>query len=277
MFSPYYAWARRREGGACDALAHCAINVALYGPARGAGRWAMTERGRASVHREAAALAIGPSRMQWDGDALVIDIDEMTAPVPSRLRGRVRLHPQSLAASSFALDAAGLHRWQPIAPRARVEVEFTRPAVRWQGHGYMDSNTGARPLEADFAHWTWSRGTRPHGHGTVLYDVTRRDGSTASLALDFDATGRATRVEAPPLSSLARSGWRIDRVTRCDAGAVPTLQRSFEDAPFYARSLVATTLLGERMTCMHESLSLERFDTTWCRAMLPFRMPRALR
>jgi carotenoid 1,2-hydratase len=34
VFSPYYAWARRR--GEAPALNHCSINVALYGPL---GRW----------------------------------------------------------------------------------------------------------------------------------------------------------------------------------------------------------------------------------------------
>ncbi|HTW26804.1 MAG TPA: carotenoid 1,2-hydratase, partial [Acetobacteraceae bacterium] len=39
VFSPYYAWARRR--GAADPHAYCAVNVLLHGPAR---RWTMTER-----------------------------------------------------------------------------------------------------------------------------------------------------------------------------------------------------------------------------------------
>jgi carotenoid 1,2-hydratase len=40
VFSPYYAWARRRGGG--DPEHHCALNVALYGA--GGKRWALTER-----------------------------------------------------------------------------------------------------------------------------------------------------------------------------------------------------------------------------------------
>ena len=36
VFSPYYAWARRR--GPADPQNHCALNVALYGP--GGNRWA---------------------------------------------------------------------------------------------------------------------------------------------------------------------------------------------------------------------------------------------
>lgn len=277
VFSPYYAWARGRHGGVADPLDHCAINVALYGPARSLSRWAMTERRRASVQRDAASLQVGASRMHWEGDALVIDIDERTAPLPSRLRGRVRVHPRALANRSFALDAAGRHRWQPIAPSARVEVAFEQPACGWHGTGYIDANTGDRPLEADFAHWSWSRSARSQGRSAVLYEVARRDGSTALLALGFDVHGEASGFDAPPPAALARSGWRLDRPTRCDAGAVPALRRTFEDAPFYARSLIETTLQGERAPAVHESLSLTRLDTPWCRAMLPFRMPRALR
>jgi carotenoid 1,2-hydratase len=40
VFSPYYAWARRR--GPTDPEHFCALNVALYGVDKG---WAMTERG----------------------------------------------------------------------------------------------------------------------------------------------------------------------------------------------------------------------------------------
>ena len=50
--------------------------------------------------------------------------------------------------------------------------------------------------------------------------------------------------------------------------------RTLEDAPFYARSLVAAKLLGESVILMHESLSLDRFRMPVVQAMLPFRMPR---
>jgi carotenoid 1,2-hydratase len=53
--------------------------------------------------------------------------------------------------------------------------------------------------------------------------------------------------------------------------------RTLTDAPFYARSLVRTRWLGEAVTAMHESLSLQRFDSAWVQAMLPFRMPRVTR
>jgi carotenoid 1,2-hydratase len=276
VFSPYYAWARRRNGGVADPLDHCAVNVALYGKTRGNGRWAMTERKSASVGRDSTSLQIGKSSLRWEGAALVIDIDEVTAPVPSRLRGQVRVYPQSNANRSFGLDASGRHRWQPIAPRARVEVAFVQPGCRWEGSGYLDSNHGDRPLEADFVRWDWSRSALTNDRCAVLYDVTHRDGSNSSLTLNFDASGDVTPFEAKKRTTLPRSGWHIERVTRSDAGASPTVRRGFEDAPFYARTLLDTRLLGEKVTAVHESLSLDRFATPWCHAMLPFRMPRAL-
>ena len=91
VFSPYYAWARRR--GPADPGNHCAINVALYGD--GGHRWSMTERGGAARQREAARFTVGPSRMRWEDGSLVIDIDEVTVPIPWRLQGQVRLTPSA--------------------------------------------------------------------------------------------------------------------------------------------------------------------------------------
>ena len=60
--------------------------MALYGAA--GRRWTMTERGRRHMHRSAREFVVGPSRVHWDGQALVIDIDERGAPLPQRVRGQ---------------------------------------------------------------------------------------------------------------------------------------------------------------------------------------------
>ena len=112
VFSPYYKW-RRRQGPA-DPMDHCAMNVALYGP--GARRWTMTERPSCGLQRTQERLKIGPSSMTWDGTSLVIDLREIAVPWPSPVRGRVRVTPQATFDQAYALDAQGLHRWQPIAP-----------------------------------------------------------------------------------------------------------------------------------------------------------------
>ena len=249
------------------------MNVALY--SRGANRWAMTERGRTGLVRDAATLAIGPSALHWDGDALTIDLAETCAPVRRRVRGRVCVHPQALVGEAFALDAAGRHRWCPIAPRARVEVTLTKPSLAWSGEGYLDTNAGTEPLEAGFARWDWSRAHR-RDDTAILYDAARRDGSTFGLALRIDAHGKVTHAGPPPLTPLPRTLWRMARATRADAGTLPGVQRTLEYSPFYARATIATRLFGEEALAVHETLSLDRFAQPWVRCMLPFRMPRAI-
>ena len=56
------------------------------------------------LQRDAASLTIGPSALRWDGDTLVATIDEVAAPLPSRIRGTVRLTPLAVTPESFALD-----------------------------------------------------------------------------------------------------------------------------------------------------------------------------
>jgi len=270
VFSPYYAWARRR--GRADPDDHCALNVALYG--RSGHRWALTERGRRALRREPDALGIGPSGLRWDGSALVVDLCEVTVPVPSRIRGRVRLIPEAWCDRSFALDAAGLHRWWPAAPCSRVEVDLERPALRWRGRAYLDTNAGDEPLEAGFVRWDWSRGALPDGGTAVLYDVERRTGDDLTLALRFAPDGGVAPFSPPPRAALPGTGWRVRRATRADAGHAPSVRQTLEDTPFYARSLLATHLLGKPVEAVHESLSLDRFASPWVQLLLPFRMPR---
>lgn len=292
VFSPYYAWARQRSerqpgrpDSAMEALDFCAVNVALYGP--GAKRWAMTERSAAHVQRERHRLQIGRSALHWRDSALHVELDEITSPWPRRLRGNIVLHPAALPAREYALSEAGGHRWQPIAPCARAEVSLSHPDLRWTGSAYLDHNRGERPLERDFARWSWLRGTRHDGSTSVLYDAVRREAGPLSLALAFDRHGTVTPFEPPPVQPLPHTGWRIAREVRTDSrkdthngtldelSAAPAqLVRTLEDTPFYARSLVRTRLQGEPVTAMLENLSLDRFAAPWVRCLLPFRMPR---
>ena len=69
----------------------------------------------------------------------------------------------------------------------------------------------------------------------------------------------------------------IARGTRADDPARTRVRRTLEDTPFYARSVLSQRLLGEDVTAVHESLSLDRFRTRWVQALLPFRMPRRAR
>ncbi len=275
VFSPYYAFRRRslaKRGAMADPLAHAALNVALYGRP---GRWAMTERGGRAVAREAGALAIGPSSLRWDGSTLVITVSEIGAPLPRAIRGEVRLTPEALTGFSATLDDAGRHRWRPMAPRARVEVALDQPALRWSGTGYLDSNDGDEPLEAGFRRWDWSRAVLPAGETAILYDTFPRAGRERGIAIHVARDGAVSPIAAPPRVALPRTGWRLPRFTRAEDGAAQ-VTRTLTDAPFYARSVLQTRLLGDRAEAIHESVDLERFARPWTQLMLPFRMPRAL-
>lgn len=269
VFSPWYALARRRSPA--DPANHCTLNAVLYRP-RGK-RWAFTERRAARVSRSGDEFRIGPSRVLRDGEALVFEIDELTVPVPTRLRGTVRVRPEIAGDTAYPLDAAGRHHWRPLAPRARVEVDLSSPACRWSGSGYLDSNWGDDALERDFVGWNWSR-MDAGSEAAVLYDAVRRDGSRHSLALRFGADGCVRHFDAPPAAMLPHTGWRVARTTRSEEPGGAQILRTLEDTPFYARSLISTRLFGETLTGIHESLSLDRFASPWVQCLLPFRAPR---
>ncbi len=271
VFSPYYALARRR--GAADPCHHLAINVALYGP-RGA--WAMTERGRSALSRDRDRFEVGPSRLAFGGDGLTLDLDEVAVPIPRRIRGRVRVHPEFLNGRSFVLDPSGRHLWRPIAPVARIEVEMDKPSLRWRGSAYIDHNRGSEPLEAGFSSWTWTR--LSHAAGTDVGYATRpRGGPPEGFSVAFDRRGGLVVDEAPPAVPLPPTLWRVGREALSEDAAATRLVRTLEDTPFYARSQVAARLFGRTAEGLHESLDLDRFSSPVVQAMLPFRMPRRAR
>lgn len=268
VFSPYYAWARRQTGA--DPDHYCALNVALY--SRGAKRWCMTERGRPHCHRDATQFVLGPSQIHWTGNALEIDIHEVSVPLPRKIRGRIRLHPHRLFNHSKPLDAQGLHRWGPIAPSARIEVDLAEPAQTWQGHAYLDSNEGDEPIENAFHHWDWSRSLMRDGSTSVMYDMQWPDQPDRLLCLRFGTNGQVDSFEPPERQRLPKTLWRVDRRMR-SPGPVK-VQTQLEDTPFYQRALLQSELLGETVQSFHESLSVPRLVSPLVRAMLPWRMPR---
>jgi carotenoid 1,2-hydratase len=234
----------------------------------------MTERGRRWVQRHEHQIVLGPSRVHWDGRAVVVHIDEISSPLPRRVRGRVKLWPQSLCTFVTGLDVLGQHRWGPIAPCARVEVDLQQPAVRWTGHGYMDCNEGDEPLDRAFHDWDWARAELAGGSTAVIYDVRPKAGAERVIARRFGPDGSAAAFEVPPAYVLQPSQWRIGRTMRSESGVRPRLLQTLEDTPFYVRSTLRARLLGEEVTAMHETLDLNRVVSVPVRMMLPVRMPR---
>ena len=268
VFSSYYHWAQKRGRG--DPENHCCINVCLYGP--GVRRWTMTERSRASMSRTAEHFAVGPSSLHWDGNALTIEVDEWSNPLPRRVRGRIRVHPAALSARTWALDDDSRHHWGPLAPSARVEVALTHPDLRWQGRGYFDSNEGSEPIERPFASWDWSRSVLADNGTAVIYDVRQKTGEDRVLALRFAPDGSVTDFEPDARRRLSRTFWRVPRQMR--SADTPRLLETLEDTPFYQRAVLEATLSGERALTFHESLDVAKLERLSTRLMLPWRMPR---
>jgi carotenoid 1,2-hydratase len=268
VFSPYYAWANAKAPAAAENF--CAMNVVLY-EAQG-GHWAMTERKRNRLSRGVDHLQIGPSGLRWENGVLTAEIDEITVPIPRRLRGRLRLIPGRVHNQRFNLDTDGRHRWQPIAPVGRIEVAFDKPGLSWSGRAYFDSNDGDRPLQDDFSTWDWSRSEGGEAC-EIFYDVQRRDGTALNLALAINEDG-VRHFDPPPSQHLPKTGWRVNRKIRADAGSAPVILKTLEDAPFYARSMIQTMRGQNSQKIIHESLDLNRFASPWVKYLLPFRMPR---
>ncbi|MDH4440365.1 MAG: carotenoid 1,2-hydratase [Rhizobium sp.] len=256
-----------------------AFNIALYGPDGNA--WAMTERGRAALHRSSDRLQIGKSSLVLDGGALQIDFDEVFLPwpgqrlSPKRMRGQMVLTPRFSAEQVFALDGEARHHWSPIMPSGRVMVVGDAfVGGGWSGEGYHDSNWGDRPVEHDFIGWDWARGPAPDGGAVLVYDALLAGGAIKRLGLRFSGDGRVQPFDLPERQVLPRGFWGVGGGIASLAGVAPRLLRRLEDSPFYRRSLVETCLTGETILMIHETLDCRRLAMPVVRLMLPFRMPR---
>ncbi|RIV85591.1 hydroxyneurosporene dehydrogenase [Aurantiacibacter zhengii] len=236
----------------------------------------MTERGKSQVEREEDYLQLAASSVRWEGDALMIEIAErdkrLGIPWRRPVRGTVTVRPETLNGRSFALDPAGHHVWHCIAPRARIEVDMQQPALSWKGSAYFDSNFGSESLEEGFRVWHWSRAHRGRD-ASVCYEGVRRDGSHFASALRFDSSGCPGEVDLPMVAPLPNTLWQMERKTRGDRGHASVI-KTWEDAPFYARSTLATRLFGQEVVAVQESLDLDRFASPIVQFMLPYRMPR---
>ncbi len=234
----------------------------------------MTDRGRAALTTKQDTLKVGPSQMHWDGQSLVIAIDEIASPpLVSRVRGTITVTPRALTGVELPLTQDGAHVWRPFAPLSDIRVDLEAEGWQWSGKGYFDANFGTRALEADFDYWTW--GSFPTGDGaTAFYDVTRRDGTRFDTAVRFGPDGSAKHVDAPAKARFRNSAWQVRRETRADAGVVPRQVLPMLDAPFYTRAAVQTQLGGEVTTGVHEALDLTRFRSPFLKPMLAVRVPR---
>jgi carotenoid 1,2-hydratase len=266
-FSPRWARARAQDATA-QSLDFSAMNVALR--SGGSSRWALTERGRASVSRGADHVSIGSSTITHENGSIIARIDERTAPWRERVRGTIRLVPLASSELVVDLDPRGLHTWSPRIPIASLEVDFEEPRVRFRGTGYLDMNQGAAPLEDTFASWSWSR-VSDGRQVAVAYDVALRDGARRARSFAGSCGHDLVPARHDGVVELPATRFGLSRTARGETDAI-SLVRTLEDGPFYARSVLRTTLDGSRAVGMHETVSLDRFRSAWVRFLVPFRM-----
>jgi carotenoid 1,2-hydratase len=266
VFSPYYAWKKW-----ADPSDHCAINVALYGPPQ---RWSMTERRRQDTKRTSTTYHTGNSQVRLVEGGLEIDFDELGAPFPRRVRGKVRVDMPYLNSRPFQLDHAARHFWSPACTHARIAVEFDRPGLSWQGHGYVDSNYGLEPVTKGFDYWDWSRMPLEDGETLIRYVTDPVGSAQRDLHIRISPDGgiaQASRTEATELPKTTI--WRIGRRAGAIDHAAPHIVQTLEDTPFYSRSIIDYPY-GTAGYATHETLSCKRLRSPIVRTLLPFRMPR---
>ena len=98
----------------------------------------------------------------------------------------------------------------------------------------------------------------------IIYDTVLKGGATSAFALDIAADGSgARRRPCRARQEMPTTFWRMARHMRAAAPfkAVSLL----EDSPFYARTLLRVRTEEGEADAFHESLSLARFPTRWCR------------
>lgn len=268
-FSPAYARARKKNPRA-QGEAFSAMNVAIYGPSA---RWSLTEQPLGAIH--SSGMQIGKSSMRWDEKQLVIEIDELASPRPLPCRGTIRFTPRVRSNECVKLDTQGQHLWWPVAPRGDIEVDLDQPGLRFRGNGYHDANEGAEPLESAFSAWEWARAHHDDQTTEIVYRARERTGSLRATHLSISHHGDVTHLADAGTCEVARGAWGIARWAPAPVRARPRLVDTWEDTPFYVRSVLETD--GDRgpVQWVHESLSLDRFRSAWVQFLLGFRMGRS--
>lgn len=272
VFSPYYLRERKLNPSGADPNNFCSFNVAIYSKKNKI--WTMTEFSEKHTSRTDSSYNVGNSQIRWNGSEVEILIDEISTPIPRKIKGKVKLSSDKFFLYSTWLDDSKKHRWGPIAPSAKIEVDFPDLGINWSGHGYMDSNEGDEPLENPFFGWNWARTTLEDGSALVFYDIKQKVGRERVLPLRFFLNGDVKRIPPPPREDLPDTAWFITRFMRAEPARPAHIVRSLEDTPFYSRCLLSVGLLGDRHLVLHETLNLKRFSKSLTQLMLPWRMPR---
>lgn len=280
VFSPWY-FSRISKGERPKPSEHCAVNVALTSKRTGASRWIFTEYDRFDGELS-RGITIGKSSLSKRTDGvyeLSLEDRPPAYALPMGIKGRVRFTSDGPTAvpstGPFVLDRDGAHRWAPVAPRCRVDVDLSAPNLRFSGDGYHDVNHGDEPLGAAFSRWHWAR-SHERDRTRIRYDRALRDGTRRVLDIESDRDGlRYVHRDDERAMKLAMGAWTLmePAALHVDSGPALTNVRRVESSPFYARYTART----QRAARGREHLDLDRFALPSMQRMLPFRARRDAR
>lgn len=236
----------------------------------------MTEWPAEHISASETELVFGASALRWTDGRLEVTVDERSAPWGGRMRGRITVHPETVFDAPVQLDAEGRHFWYPLAPTARLEVDLEAPRARFSASGYHDANAGTEGLEAGFQRWSWARLQHPQGTA-IVYDAIRDDGSGHCHAGLYGYDGSISELDLAPPTELPNTGWGVSRWLRAPCGFSAQIARTWENTPFYARSLLRVQDDASGRFGVHETVDLQRFPKRWVQTLLPFRIRRGRR
>ena len=226
VFSPYYAWRGRRDRPRIIApsTSRSTASARALGDDRARARPVL--RGLADRFDRPERDALGRR------GRLKFDIDEISAPWPRRLRGRVRVEAGGNKPASLQARAEGGHIWRPIAPRARVAVRSSEPEHQVERKRlFRLAILATSRSEAGFPTLDLVSCAAARRRG-VFYDAERRREGPLHLSLEFDRTrngfaafaatagGRACRQLAGASRGDARGRRRRSRHRRIGGYAV---------------------------------------------------------
>ena len=294
VFSPYYYKARQRELNDLKLRpeSFCAFNISLHALNKSAvnqlgspSLWVLNEYSAEAlalspelIKRDQHCFKINQSMWHQSDDEITISINEVTKAffqrMSNKIIGQVQLKLPRRFHHEINLDHTGKHKWMAVAPSADVVVSLEQPNLSFRGQAYHDSNWGDEPLENAFKSWTWSRAELNEGT-CVLYDINEHGKDVNPRALFFSHQGTVEELDKKFVSSSLPKGlWGVHRPNRADHSDLAHLHKTLVDSPLYTRDLVHTELLGEKTLAMYESLNLHRFEQSWVRFLLPFRIRR---
>lgn len=202
------------------------------------------------------------------------------------LSGSLRRDSES-ADAGVPADPACTHRWTPMigAGRGRLELQTPGGALRVEGNGYHDRNSGAQPLHGlGVQSWWWGRLALP-GRDLIFYRLQpTADGAAVRdlvVELAADGTSRVREDAGLAVSGLRRSAWGLrwpTGATFADPDGQPVkvdVSALLDNGPFYQRYQLRGRCGSDEGYGIGENLVPDRVDTHLLRPLVRMRVHRA--